>query len=431
MSTLHHTEVLGARVEFFEQKFRVPLRLSTGLIETITEARATVRVRVGREEAEGSGSIYLSDLWAWPTQALSHAERDAILRKECEGIATALPALTGTAAHPLELGLRLHDAACEKAGTAPPALALALCMAPFDAAIHDAAGRALQESAFAFYRDAVAIPSADAYFPGGACAAISRLLRPPVDALEGWWLVNAHDDLEDPQGDFLRAIRIHGMRNFKIKILAQELSGDAERTVAVYRAARRHGVVAPRLSLDSNEAHADAQAVRDFLRILHQADAEAFGAVMYLEQPTSRDIHRRAFDWHEAAALKPILLDEGLSGLDLLPLMVEQGWSGLALKTCKGHSFTLVAAAWAHERGMLLAMQDLTNPGISAIHSWLVAAHLPVINGIELNSPQFTPQANAAALPALAGLFDIRDGSHRMNPQTAGLGSDLLASHLG
>lgn len=424
MTDLHQTQVLEAQVEFLEQKLRVPLRLSTGLIESVTEARATVRVRVGDREATGRGNIYLSDLWAWPDPSRTHAERDAVLRKECEEIAATLPALVGAPAHPLELGLRLHDAVCEKAST-PPALALALCMAPFDAAIHDAAGHALGISAFAFYQTPAEIPAVDRLFPKGACVAIATMLHPPKDALEAWWLVNAHDDLEASDGDFVRAIRERGMHHFKIKILGKDIEGDAKRTAAVFQAAKKHGVATPRLSLDSNEAHPNAEAVRDFLLKLQTADAHAFEAVMYLEQPTSRDIRERGFDWRAAAKLKPILLDEGLSSFDLLPLAIEQGWSGLALKTCKGHSFTLAAAAWAYERGLLLAMQDLTNPGLSAIHSWLMAAHLPVINGIELNSPQFTPQANATWLPRLDDLFHIRDGFHRMNPRVIGLGSGL------
>jgi hypothetical protein len=109
-----------------------------------------------------------------------------------------------------------------------------------------------------------------------------------------------------------------------------------------------------------------------------------------------------------------------------MEIAAQQGWSGFALKTCKGHSFSLVAAAWARRRGMLLALQDLTNPGLAAIHAFLFAAHLPVINGVELNSMQFTPAANAGWLPRLASLFEPRDGMHRL-PDTAppGLGSTL------
>ncbi len=108
MAELSNTKVLAAKVEFFDQKFRTPMRLSSGVIDTITEARATVRVAVGNQEATGIGSIYLSDLWAWPDHNLSHEKRDAVLRELCVEAANNLSERCGDAAHPLELGLRLR-----------------------------------------------------------------------------------------------------------------------------------------------------------------------------------------------------------------------------------------------------------------------------------------------------------------------------------
>ncbi len=421
MTTLEQTQILSVKVEFFSQKFRTPMQLSSGRIETITEARATVRVKVGCHEGEGRGSIYLSDLWAWPSASLFHKDKDGILRERCRQIASELPHALGAPAHPLELGLRLHHKYCTDVDAIPP-LALALCVAPFDAAIHDAAGQAIHASAFSFYRDPVPIPSADAYFSEGVCQAIASTLRPPEETLNGWWILNAQDDLE---GELVAAIRDQGFCHFKIKLLGESVREDVARTIAVYRAACQNGASSPRLSLDSNEAYRNEVEVLDYLQLLREEDAHAYDAVDYLEQPTSRDIQRYACDWSEVAALKPVLLDEGLTSIGLLPLAIEQGWSGLALKTCKGHSFTLVAAAWAHERNLLLAMQDLTNPGIAAIHSWLTASHLPVMNGIELNSPQFTPQANESWLPRLESLFIARRGVHEFNPQVIGLGAYL------
>lgn len=421
MGSLLQTKVLSARVEFVRQNFKTPLRLSSGLIEAITEARAHVRVRCGEHEAEGIGSIYLSDLWSWPDPSRTHEQRDAALRELCERIAQDLPSIVGEEAHPLELGIRLHHAALHWDSPAP-ALARSLCASPFDAAIHDAVGRALGVSAFSFYKDPVAIPSADAYFPGGACRAIAQALQEPADSLAGWWIINSHDSLD---GDFAQAIRERGYGCFKIKLLGKDSDADAGRTAAVYRAALRHGIVSPRISCDSNEGNPDAESVRSYLETLRALDLEAYDAVCYLEQPTSRDIRAASFDWHPVSQLKPVLLDEGLTSLDLLPLAIEQGWTGLALKTCKGHSFTLVAAAWAKQQGLLLAMQDLTNPGFAAVHSYLVAAHLPVINGIELNSPQFTPQANEDWLPKYRELFEPKDGQHRVSTIPVGLGTSL------
>lgn len=422
MSILVETCVLSARVEFLPQRFLVPMRLSSGLIESITEARAVVRVRVGETEVEGRGAIYLSDLWAWPDPSLSHEERDAVLRRTCEELAKNLPEICRGKAHPLELGLRLNHAVLSM-DSPLPFLARKMCASPFDAAIHDAVGQALGISAFDFYNEPVPIPGADGYFPQGACEAIRTTLREPEPALAGWWIAGTGMDLDR---EFPEAIGKKGFTCFKIKLLGRDIRQDAERTVEVYRVARRCGVERPRISLDSNEANPDAKSVADFLDVLQELDAEAYEAVCYFEQPTGRDIRQAAYDWHEIGARKPVMLDEGLTDFELLALAEKQGWSGFALKTCKGHSFTLCVAAWAHHRGMLLTMQDLTNPGMAAVHSFLVAAHLPVMNGIEINSPQFTPSANEAWMPRMAELFDPRDGIHRLKQvHPVGLGTTL------
>ncbi len=415
------TRVTSASIEFVQQPFIKPLQLSSGVITSITEARATVHVEVGGISGTGCGSIYLSDLWAWPDPSRSHEERDEVLRAHTNEIARALPHWCEGPAHPLELGLRLHH----KASPHPllPALATSMAASPFDAAIHDAAGQALGLSAFSFYEQDFP-SSADAYFGGTpASAAIRRLiLHPAAEMLPGWYLLGAGDELAQsiPAGISL------GYSRFKVKIPGKDPQADAARTVETFRIAVSQGVNAPVLSLDSNEGNPDAQSVLDYLAELRGIEPAAFEALAYLEQPTGRDITLHAFDWREVASIKPVYLDEGLTSLDLLPQAKEQGWSGLALKTCKGHSFALCAAAWAQTNGMTLAIQDLTNPGLSAIHSYLFAAHLPTQNGIELNSRQYTPDANKPWLPRLNSLFLPADGTHRLpDPQTPGLGSSL------
>jgi L-alanine-DL-glutamate epimerase-like enolase superfamily enzyme len=194
----------------------------------------------------------------------------------------------------------------------------------------------------------------------------------------------------------------------------------------VHRAASAAAGGSVTLSIDSNEGHAGPAAVREYLHALERIDPAAYRSVAYLEQPTSREIQREAFDWRPVTAHKPVLLDEGLTDLEILPIARRQGWSGLALKTCKGHSLLLASAAWAQHNGLALTLQDLTNPGIGLIHAALVGARLPTLNGVELNSPQFTPAANREFLPRLSPLFEPRDGVHRL-PQSVppGLGSCL------
>ena len=74
------TEILEASVRFIDRPLDRPLRLSSGLITEATEARASVTVRVDGRTATGSGTIYLSDLWAWPDASLTHEARDVALR---------------------------------------------------------------------------------------------------------------------------------------------------------------------------------------------------------------------------------------------------------------------------------------------------------------------------------------------------------------
>ena len=405
----------------------MPLHLSTGVIELLTEAKASVVVEMHGRRATGYGSTYLSDLWAWPDHSLSHPERDQTLRALCEQIADELPRqLKHEDWHPLELGLRVHRLACHGLPLTPnpSVLARAMCCSPFDAAIHDAAGHALERSAFALYDDQVEIPSADGYFPDtGACRAIADVMHPPRKSLPAWYVVSRDDLLEQ---SLVPAIKRHGYYCFKLKVTGQDNQADVARTVEVYRKAVEVNGKVPRITIDSNEANSSAECVLDYLWQLRAADPLAFQALEYLEQPTHRDIYRNAYDWREVTQLKPVLLDEGLTDLDLLAEARRQNYSGFALKTCKGHSMLLVCAAWAFRHGLLIALQDLTNPGIALIHSALVGSHLRTINGTELNSPQFTPTANSEFLPRLKNLFEPRDGLHVLPSSVPiGLGSSM------
>jgi hypothetical protein len=60
------------------------------------------------------------------------------------------------------------------------------------------------------------------------------------------------------------------------------------------------------------------------------------------------------------------------------------------------------------------------------IHAAWFAAHVPTINDVELNSPQFTPAANRPWLPRLASLFQATGGVHRLPEKVpVGLGSTM------
>ncbi len=381
--------------------------------------------------ATGKGSICLSDLWAWPDPAVEPVVRAAVLRGGCEQIAGRLSELCGDEpAHPLELGLRLNAAvgrADDLFGGShdPSRLARTLCASPFDAAIHDAVGLALGRSAFALYDEDAPVPSADALFASGtATGSIRDMLDPRGGTRDAWLAVGPGDDLEN---EVSSEVRGREYRAIKIKLTGRDPAIDAALTAAVYRMAVGAGTGTPRLCADSNGGARDTGAVLDYLERLRSQDPDAFKALNYLEQPAGRDLVREPHNWQPVAAIKPVVVDEGLTGLHVFEAVLDQAWSGLGLKTCKGHSLVLTAAAWAREHGLLVSLQDLTNPGFAALHAALFSGWVPTINGLELNSPQFLPSANQAFAHACPGLFHPRGGVHQLPPlDTPGLGSGLV-----
>ncbi|HEX2750136.1 MAG TPA: hypothetical protein VHM91_19165, partial [Verrucomicrobiales bacterium] len=248
-------EILSAAVTFREQPFAKPLQLSSGTITEITEATVEVRVLAGGREATGRSSIYLSDLWAWPDPAYTHAQRDEKMREYCLRTTSELAEQNSGRRHPIELGMSMHRRIGDSTGDGSiPFLAGLVCVSPFDAALHDGAGRALGLSAFRFYDASGAGDDgeSDMLFPGkGALAAVHDFLLPqPSRAVDGWYVVSGTDPLA---GDFRAFVQQRGFRCFKLKTHGKDSEADARRTAEVFQAARALGVKRPRLSADSNE----------------------------------------------------------------------------------------------------------------------------------------------------------------------------------
>src|SRR5688572_13869518 len=133
---------------------------------------------------------------------------------------------------------------------------------------------------------------------------------------------------------------------------------------------------------------------------------------------------------HEAAKLRPVVIDESLTDLESLLLAREMGYNGVALKACKGQSQAVLMAAAARKYGMFLCVQDLTCPGASLIHSVGISAHVPGVAGIEANARQYVPAANELWLRRFPGIFTITDGYMRTGDIGPGLGipDDMVRS---
>ena len=103
-------------------------------------------------------------------------------------------------------------------------------------------------------------------------------------------------------------------------------------------------------------------------------------------------------------------MDESAHDWKLVKMGHELGWNGVALKVCKTMTGALLSACWAKEHGMLLMVQDLTNPMLATIPHVLLAAQVGTIKGVECNAPQFYPTASLADEKIHPGLYERRNG---------------------
>jgi hypothetical protein len=149
------------------------------------------------------------------------------------------------------------------------------------------------------------------------------------------------------------------------------------------------------------------------VELLHRLKEErpvAFESTRYVEQPTERDLTAHRHDLRELAAIKPVLLDESLTEPSVFDLAVELGWSGVALKTGKGHSASLLFLARASERGMACTVQDLTLPRLAYLHSLGFAARIEGLLGFEGNGRQYHPFVSNSERALHAAAFDPVEG---------------------
>jgi L-alanine-DL-glutamate epimerase-like enolase superfamily enzyme len=229
-------------------------------------------------------------------------------------------------------------------------------------------------------------------------------------------LREAEIDANDPQDGLPISldqwIRRDGLFCFKVKLNGRDLAWDLDRIVQVSAVARHTKGDAARLhySLDTNEQCASPDYVVELLHKLRERSRRTYDEVLYIEQPTGRNLRADAFELREAAALKPVIVDESLIGLNDFYFAMDHGWSGIALKTCKCQSKALLFACLAEQMGIPYTVQDLSNPGIALVQSVGLAARLNPMLGVESNAVQFFPQTSAPESRVHRGIFNRSNG---------------------
>ena len=422
---------------FEDFRYRAPYQFGGRSVDRVTLLNVNCRVRAGDgREAWGFGSMTLGNAWAFP--AVSHEVGLGAMMALADAI-RPVTASCDERGHPVDLFRALRPAwldAARRVSTARllavpiPELCTLVVASAFDAALHDAYGKALGVSSYRTYGSAFMSRDlshdlgpefrgeyVDRYVPVAprpetfvfhSVGASDPLGRADVRARIG-------DGLPETLEEWIPR---DGLVRFKIKLNGGNLEADVERILSVDRVVSRvqraRQVTDWKYLLDFNEGCPNVGYLLECLRRVREATPEGFDRILYIEQPTARDLASdRTNVMHEAARLRPVVIDESLTGLDSLLLAREMGYTGVALKACKGQSHAMLMAAAAQKFGMFLCVQDLTCPGASLIHSAGIAARVPGNAGIEANARQFVPSANATWESRFPGLFTIKGGVMR------------------
>jgi len=412
--------------------YRTPIKFGGVALDRvkILNVWLTVESAAGKV-GKGFGSMPLGNVWAWPSRTVTYDQTLAGMQQFAAS-AASLYATCDISGHPIdithELEPKLLATPAPCVPEAMPALAKLVVSSAYDAALHDAFGKLHGLNCFHTYGPEFLEHDLGHYL--GKEFAGERLhnyiTTEPKPRMPLYHLVGALDpmtpaDVVKPVGDGLPEhlgewIERDGLTHLKIKLNGDDIAWDVERVITVNAIAeevqRQRGVTEWWYSLDFNERCQNVQYLLEFLRQLKDRTPAGYDRVQYVEQPTARDLKANpANRMHEAAKLKPVVIDESLLDLESLLMSREMGYTGVAFKACKGQTQTLLLAAAAQKFGLFRCVQDLTCVGASLIHSASIAAHIPGVAAIESNGRQYCPAANKAWDAKFPGVFTITDGT--------------------
>jgi L-alanine-DL-glutamate epimerase-like enolase superfamily enzyme len=431
---IHVDEISVAFEDFL---YRTPIKFGGTALDRVTLVNVNCRVSTrGGKSAGGFGSMPLGNVWSFPSKTLTYDQTLGAMKALVKRVAQVGRSCRDFG-HPIDLTLQLEPAYEQAASEIGAHLQLAekipiLCTlvaaSAFDAALHDAFGKLHGLNCYHTYgpdfmsHDLGHYLGAD--FKGEH---LDRYVRKtPQPRLPLYHLVGALDPLEEADvnkriGDGLPEtlaewIPYNGLTHIKIKLNGDDVDWDVNRVVRVDRvsahAQQQRGVERWHYSLDFNEKCVNVGYLLEFLERVRREAPAGLERIQYIEQPTRRDLKADSSNvMHEAAKIRPVVIDEALIDLESLVLAREMGYTGAALKACKGQSQSLLLAAAAQKFGMFLCVQDLTCPGASLIHSAGLAAHVPGVAAIEANARQYVPAANQPWQERFPGIFRITDGA--------------------
>jgi len=418
---------------------RTPLKFGAVVVDElpIAYAKVTVENRKGKV-ATGWGAMFLMDLWAWPISEATHFAKNKAMCELTDAYAKLLNTYKEFA-HPIEIFMetkkeleRLNTEVCEKLtpGEVMPYLGALVCASPLDYAIHDAFGNVNEIDSYFGYGPEYMSFDLSRYL-GNHFKGVypSQFLRqkylpeiPIFHLVGGLDLLHKDEVTKDfPQDGIPNSLDEWIMRDgvfcLKIKLRGRDLLWDIERTLEVpkiYQEVRNNvrGDLPqhPFISVDTNEQCQSPEYIIEYLHKVKEKELNVFNEILYIEQPTERNLKAHSWNMGEITKLKPVIIDESLTSLEDFKLAREFGWSGIALKSCKCLSSDLIFIALAELSGIPYTVQDLTNPSIALIESVGLGARIHTIKGVEANSRQFFPRANEPESKVHPELYNIKNG---------------------
>lgn len=437
MSNPKDVSIKEVSTDLSSYDYRTPMKFGGRVVTGMTLLDVEMRVQNGSGgEAVGKGSMALGNTWSFPSDLVSHDDTLNAMKVLAERIRSVLDSCGGNG-HPVEIMTEMEEEFLKAAEEVGGELSLAepipkLCTlvvaSPFDAALHDAYGKLhglnvynacgpefMNQDLSAYLTDEFKGEYLDKY-----------TLRKPKPRMPLYHLVGALDALTDEDvkerledglpntlGEW---IEYDGLTHLKIKLNGTDLDWDVDRVLAIDRVAaetqKKRGVAEWFYSTDFNEKCPNVQYLIEFLKRIEEIEPACFRRIQYIEQPTSRYLKQHMENkMHEAAKIKPVVIDEALIDFEHLQLSMELGYSGVALKTCKGQSQALLMGAAALKYGLFLCVQDLTLVGVSFLHSAGLCARVPKVAAIEGNGRQYCPAANREWEDKWPSIFKVGDGT--------------------
>jgi L-alanine-DL-glutamate epimerase-like enolase superfamily enzyme len=445
--------------DYEDHAYRTAYKFGGRVVDRTTLLNVHCRVTTrNRQTAWGFGSMTMGNVWAFPSATMTYDTTLDVMKS----LASRIAQLAGGCremGHPLDIAHVLEpeclkaaaEISAERKLTEPiPKLCTLVVASPFDAALHDAFGKVHRRNVYDTYGPDLMTHDV-AHYLGPEFRGVrldETLLSKRRDRIPLFHSVGGLDpleseDVENPVGDGLPEtlaewVARDGLVRIKIKLQGDNLSWDVERTLVIDRIAleaqTRSGVSDLAYCLDFNERCSDVQYVVECLRRIRERSPEAFERILYVEQPTARDLDaNRQNVMYEAARLRPVVIDESLTDLESLVLAREMGYTGVALKACKGQSQTVLMAAAAQKYRLFLCVQDLTCPGASLVQSVGISARVPGVAGIEANARQYVPAANEPWRQRFPGIFTTTDGyisTADIGGPGLGIPDDMLPSRV-